>query len=270
MNPPDEKPEPARSQASKPVIQVVQWEEAEVAQTLSGDWESRRHRHRWSNERHRMSQLLRNNLVKGESVLDVGCGPGFYVPVYLECCGPSGTTLVDQSAQMLVHCRRTHPMLLAEHLVQGSIFKIPLPDGQFDAVVNCDVLMHIPHYRQALGELYRVCRPEGGRVFLRVNLTDGPTYGDLPSPEHPDPEKIYWIAYGREEFKRSLEALGPSDITVIDRICRKPLKRGGDSFMADAAIVVLTRGKPRRALKMETRLGHLFRKLFTAESASRA
>jgi SAM-dependent methyltransferase len=208
-----------------------------------------------------MATIFQKNLLPGQRMVDVGCGPGFYVPYYLEGVGSPQAHLVDQSSQMLAHCRKTYPALQAENLHQGSIYSLPFPDGAFDVVVNCDVLMHIPHYRKALAELYRICSPRGGRLFLRVNLTDGPTYGDLPRGENPDPGYVYWIAYGREEFRGALQGLGPSSITVVDRICRKPLKRGGDPFIADAAIVVLTRGEPSRPFRPATRLGHLASKL---------
>ena len=257
-----EKESPKRPLAggSEGVIQVGQWEEAGVAKDLGETWESRRGRRRWSNERYRMSLLLRKNLMPGEDLVDVGCGPGFYVPVYLQTVGPKHTYLVDQSSQMLAQCRSRYSSLAADHLSQALIYSLPFPSGRFDTVVNCDVLMHIPHYTKALHELFRVCNPSGGRVFLRVNLTEGRTYGDLPEGDNPDPAKIYWIAYGRDEFRKALDELGPSSIEIIDRICRKPLKRGGDSFLADAAIVVLTRGQPRRSLRKGTRLGHLVSK----------
>ena len=245
-------------ESAAPVLEVSQWEEPGVGEALAEAWEGRRHRRRWSNERYRMSLLLRKNLVPGEDLVDVGCGPGFYVPVYLDRTGPANTYLVDQSAQMLAHCRQRYPSLREANLQTGSIYRLPLPSGRFPTVVNCDVLMHIANYRQALAELFRICSPEGGRVFLRVNLTDGPTYGDLPDPVDPDLKKIYWIAYNRKEFHESLARLGPATVSVIDRICRKPLKRGGDPFLADAAIVILTRGTPRRPLKTGSLLGHLF------------
>ena len=253
---------------SKPVTEVSQWEESGVARHLADTWEGRRRRQRWGNERYRMSLLLRQNLCPGEDLVDVGCGPGYYVPLYLERVGAANTHLVDQSAQMLAHCRQAHPSLRPENLVQGSIHDLPLDSGRFRSVVNCDVLMHIPNYRRALHELFRICSPEGGRLFLRVNLADGPTYGDLPQGENPDPGKIYWIAYGRGEFRKSLEELGPTSITLIDRICRKPLKRGGDPFVAEAAIVVLTRGPERRSLKTGSRLGHLLSRLLPGGASS--
>ena len=252
---------PGGTGGKEPLLRVKDWEDPGVPPSLGDAWESRRPRRRWSNERYRMARLLQKNVVSGQRLVDVGCGPGFYVPIYLETVGSPQVHLVDQSSQMLAHCLRTYPALQAENLHQGSIYGLPFADGEFDVVVNCDVLMHIPHYRKALAELYRVCSPQGGRLYLRVNLTDGPTYGDLPRGESPDPGYVYWIAYGREEFRDALQGLGPSSITVIDRICRKPLKRGGDPFTADAAIVVLTRGEPRRPLRRGTRLGHLISKL---------
>ena len=257
------------SHPAQPVLEVDQWEEPGVARNLGETWESRRTRRRWSNERYRMSVLLRNNLEPGTDIVDVGCGPGFYVPAYLERVGADHTYLVDQSSEMLAYCRARYRALREDHLTRSQIYSLPFPSGRFDAVINCDVLMHIPHYRRALKELFRVCNPSGGRVFLRVNLTDGPTYGDLPDEVSPDFSKIYWIAYGRSEFRKSLEELGPSSIEVIDRICRKPLKRGGDTFLADAAIVVLTRGQVKRPLKKGTRIGHLLRKAFSSGAPGR-
>jgi SAM-dependent methyltransferase len=250
-----------KSETSSPVLGVAQWEEPGVAQSLADAWEGRRHRRRWSNERYRMVLLLEKNLAPGDELVEVGCGPGFYVPSYLARVGAPSVHLVDQSSQMLTHCKRQYPSLRSENLHQGSIYDLPFADGRFDAVVNCDVLMHIPNYRKALAELYRICNPAGGRIFLRVNLTDGPTYGDLPRGDRPDPNYIYWIAYGRQEFHESLREFEVS-VALIDRICRKPLKRGGDPFIADAAIVVLTRGRARRSLRTGTLLGHLFSKVF--------
>jgi len=249
--------------AVQPGVDVSDWEESSIVGMMGRTWEERRPRRRWSNERYRMSLILRKNLSPGADLLDAGCGPGFYIPYYLERAGAEHVYLVDQSAQMLEYCRRQYPALRPQNLSRASVYSLPFPDGRFDAVINCDVLMHIPHYRKALSELYRVCRPDGGRLFLRVNLTDGPTYGDLPSAQAPDPGHIYWIAYGREEFGRALKEIGPASLTIIDRICRKPFKRGGDPFIADAAIVILTRGEPRRRLRLGSRLGHLLTKPFT-------
>jgi SAM-dependent methyltransferase len=263
MRPSDRTTPSPSGAAEKPVVQVGQWEEAGVARALGTTWENRRERHRWSNERYRMALILKKNLRPRQDVVDVGCGPGFYVPRYLASVGPEHTYLVDQSSQMLEHCRSRYPELRPENLVQGTIHNLPFPDGRFDAVVNCDVLMHVPHYRKALAELYRICNPRGGRIYLRVNLTDGATYGDLPAAENPDPEHIYWIAYGRAEFGESLREFCPSPATIIDRICRKHLKRGGDPFVASAAIVIVTRGEPRHRLRSGTRFGHLIRKMVT-------
>jgi SAM-dependent methyltransferase len=78
---------------------------------------------------------------------------------------------------------------------KGSIFvdlqNIDLPDESFDAVLTAHVLEHVPDYRKALGEVFRILRP-GGRVFLNVpivaDLTSVPT-----EPEyHQDNTLVHW------------------------------------------------------------------------------
>lgn len=55
-------------------------------------------------------KLVREALAAapGERILDVGCGPGFYVAELLEEVGPAGSLVgVDASAEMLALAERT-------------------------------------------------------------------------------------------------------------------------------------------------------------------
>ena len=57
----------------------------------------------------RRRQLVQGALCAqpGERILDVGCGPGFYVAELLDQVGPQGTVVgVDGSAQMLAVAAR--------------------------------------------------------------------------------------------------------------------------------------------------------------------
>lgn len=102
----------------------------------------------------------------GERVLDVGCGPGFYVAELLDRVGPEGAVVgVDASAQMLglAALRCEGPGNVAFH--EGAATSLPVDDGAFDAALSVQVLEYVGDVDTALAEIHRVLRP-GGRVVL--------------------------------------------------------------------------------------------------------
>lgn len=58
-------------------------------------------------------------------------------------------------------------------LTQADVSRLPFGNGEFDAVVSLDVLVHFPRgaERAALAEFARVLRP-GGKMILRVSALD--------------------------------------------------------------------------------------------------
>jgi arsenite methyltransferase len=102
----------------------------------------------------------------GERILDVGCGPGFYVAELLEDAGPDGAALgVDMSASMLALAERRCEGLPNASFREGSATDLPADDASFDAAVCVQVLEYVPDADAALRELRRVVRP-GGRVLV--------------------------------------------------------------------------------------------------------
>jgi SAM-dependent methyltransferase len=51
-----------------------------------------------------------------------------------------------------------------------DVTRLTFPEGYFDAVLSFDVLEHVPDYRQALREFYRVLAP-GGQALISVPFT---------------------------------------------------------------------------------------------------
>ena len=102
----------------------------------------------------------------GERILDVGCGPGFYVAELLDAVGAEGSVVgVDSSAPMLaIAGRRVEGRENAE-LLEGEATALPVADGDFDAAVSVQVFEYIDEIPAALAEIRRALRP-GGRIVL--------------------------------------------------------------------------------------------------------
>ncbi|HVV74496.1 MAG TPA: methyltransferase domain-containing protein [Mycobacteriales bacterium] len=105
-------------------------------------------------------------VAPGERVLDVGCGPGFYLAELVPTVGAKGSLVgVDMSPAMLeIAAAKTaqHPNV---ELREGSALQIPVDDGDFDAALCVQVLEYVEDATAAIAEIRRTLRP-GGRVVL--------------------------------------------------------------------------------------------------------
>jgi ubiquinone/menaquinone biosynthesis C-methylase UbiE len=102
----------------------------------------------------------------GESVLDVGCGPGFYMAEILERVGPAGRVAgLDTSAPMREMAARRLGSAENVELRDADATALPFDDGSFDAAVSVQVLEYVDDVDRAIAQLHRVLRP-GGRVVL--------------------------------------------------------------------------------------------------------
>jgi len=123
-------------------------------------------------------------LAEGDVVLDLGCGEGRHViSTYAE--GKSVISIgVDLSLKDLQTTQKRFADFSTIHnsgkhfcLSVASALQLPFPNHAFDKVICSEVLEHIPDYRQAISEIYRVLKPNG---LLAVSV---PRYW---------PEKICW------------------------------------------------------------------------------
>jgi arsenite methyltransferase len=102
----------------------------------------------------------------GERILDVGCGPGYYVDELAEQVGDGGhVSGVDLSPVMLAVARERCAGRGNTDFHEGEATALPVGDDEFDAVVSVQVLEYVPDVERALAEMRRVLRP-GGRVVL--------------------------------------------------------------------------------------------------------
>jgi len=102
----------------------------------------------------------------GERILDVGCGPGFYVRELLDEIGPSGSIVaVDASRDMLDLARLRCEGYDNAAFREGDATALPGDDGEFDAALCVQVMEYVPDPSAALAEIHRVLRP-GGRAVI--------------------------------------------------------------------------------------------------------
>ncbi len=108
------------------------------------------------------------------SVLDVGCGDGFFSGLWAERLGSAGTlTGVDVSTDYLQVARQrlaTSPAAERVKFIQGKIEGLPFGDAAFDVVWCAQSLYSFPEPQAALSEMARVTRP-GGVVAILENDT---------------------------------------------------------------------------------------------------
>ncbi|WP_459194993.1 methyltransferase domain-containing protein [Halosimplex sp. J119] len=107
-----------------------------------------------------------------ESVLSVGCGPGFETAEVAEDVGDEGRVLgVDVNGATL---RAPSGRCADRPQVSfglGDVTDLPIADGRFDAAVAKQMLQFVDDVDAALSELYRVLRP-GGRLAVVAGDSD--------------------------------------------------------------------------------------------------
>lgn len=109
-------------------------------------------------------------LRPGATCLEIGCGHGagtLLVSASVRCARLVGVDLDGQmlgwAARLLARPPRWAAPGAAEvvRLVGADAARLPFPDAAFDAAFLFGVLHHIPAWREALGEVFRVLKPGG-------------------------------------------------------------------------------------------------------------
>jgi ubiquinone/menaquinone biosynthesis C-methylase UbiE len=103
--------------------------------------------------------------VDGAHALEIGCGRGIGTEIVFERFGAAEVRAFDLDPRMVA---------LAQHrlarfgervrVTEGDAEHIAEPDASFDAVFDFGIVHHVPDWRRALAEVFRVLRP-GGRFF---------------------------------------------------------------------------------------------------------
>ncbi|HXW39101.1 MAG TPA: methyltransferase domain-containing protein [Acidimicrobiales bacterium] len=129
-----------------------------------GHHESVLRSHRWRTAENSAAYLL-PHLRAGQSLLDVGCGPGTITADLAARVAPGRSVGLDAAVGILEEARGVTESA-AVGLVAGDVLQLPFADASFDVVHAHQVLQHLGRPVEALAEMRRVCRP-GGLVAAR-------------------------------------------------------------------------------------------------------
>jgi ubiquinone/menaquinone biosynthesis C-methylase UbiE len=107
-------------------------------------------------------------LRPGMHLLDLGCGPGSITLGLAEAVAPGEVVGVDLQPSQVAQAEELSAArgVMNVRFEIADVYRLPFPDGSFDAVFAHVVLMHLREPVRALAEMRRVLRP-GGIVGVR-------------------------------------------------------------------------------------------------------
>jgi ubiquinone/menaquinone biosynthesis C-methylase UbiE len=108
-------------------------------------------------------------LVPGESVVDIGCGPGFLCEQMAEIVGSKGRVLgIDVSDDLLALARNRNKREWLTYQ-PGDAKALKVSDSSFDVAVSAQVLEYVNDPDRALSEMHRVLKPGGRAVIMNTD-----------------------------------------------------------------------------------------------------
>jgi SAM-dependent methyltransferase len=116
--------------------------------------------------------------LPGDSILDVGHGPGLSARYLASIVTPTGrVTALDPSPRSTKQLRVQVEEQGLRNLVvvRAQAESIPFGDASFDAVMCVNVLEAVPNKARALSEMHRVLKP-GGRILLAHDDYESQSY----------------------------------------------------------------------------------------------
>jgi len=104
--------------------------------------------------------------VRGERIVDVGCGPGLLTMPLSAAVGDGGSvTGIDSSAAMIDLAKKRCADLHNVELVEGNATSLAIDGESVDVICCTQVLLYVADYEKAIAEMYRALKP-GGRVVI--------------------------------------------------------------------------------------------------------
>ncbi len=125
---------------------------------------------RLSDQARILAELLHPGVTfpAGARVLEAGCGTGAQTVILARNSPAAQFLSIDRSAESLASARAAvaRAGLANVRCEQADLYRLPYPDGGFDAVFVCFVLEHVAEPEAVLAGLRRVLRPGGAITVI--------------------------------------------------------------------------------------------------------
>jgi ubiquinone/menaquinone biosynthesis C-methylase UbiE len=113
----------------------------------------------------------RMGLAPTDTVLEIGCGPGYFSRAIASAVPQGSLVLFDLQPEMLQIARQRLSDLANIRFTQGDASSLPFPDGSFSAVLLVLVLGEVPDQDRCIAEVARVL-VHGGSVTFAESRRD--------------------------------------------------------------------------------------------------
>ena len=166
------------------------------------------------------------SLKPGETVLDLGSGPGFDCFLAAQRVGPAGHVIgVDMTPEMLERARanaRKGGYANVEFRL-GEIEHLPVADSSVDAIISNCVINLSPDKPAVFREAFRALRL-GGRLMV----SDIVLLHELPKAVRTSMEAYVECVAGaslKDEYLAAIRAAGFQDVRIVDETAYGPDER---------------------------------------------
>ena len=123
-----------------------------------------------SDIRAQRSEIIRQlDLSTGESVLDIGCGPGYLCESMAKIVGPEGAVVgIDVSTDLIAFCDQQKASAWNSYTI-GDANELAQADASLDVIVCTQVAEYVPDVDRVLREAFRVLKPAGRTIFVATD-----------------------------------------------------------------------------------------------------
>jgi SAM-dependent methyltransferase len=172
------------------------------------NWESPAGKLRWA----RRVKMLSRHLGPGMSVLELGCGTGYFTRELAR--SGADVVAIDVSPELLEIAKANCSVSNVRYEIQNA-YALSYRDDVFDSVVGSSVLHHL-EIEEALREIYRVLKPSGTIYFTEPNMLN---------PQIAVQKNVPWVkrklgdspdetAFFRWRLRHLLEEKGYRDVRI--------------------------------------------------------